>query len=171
MNVDFMLALLTTVVSVITISICLTIDHYREYHILEKHFAGRFGPKIYYPEEGEDYKYCDICHGRLGAERMAVCSCGGRFHIECVREEDCPRCGNDLGHMRKPLPKVLRCPVCLGRTFEGTCYRCGLTIPERNGTFRCQDCGGKVMASNPVCRKCGMRYTARTTKGYMDRVR
>ncbi|MBQ1463019.1 MAG: hypothetical protein IIZ24_02430, partial [Candidatus Methanomethylophilus sp.] len=93
-------------VSVITISICLTIDHYREYHILEKHFAGRFGPKIYYPEEGEDYKYCDICHGRLGAERMDVCSCGGRFHIECVREEDCPRCGNDVGHMRKPLPKV-----------------------------------------------------------------
>lgn len=165
------LALLVIVVTSIAIVIYLYMSYFNIRVFKKKGSSGKFLIPIYYPEEGDDYTFCGICHGRLGSEKVARCSCGGRYHIECVALHNCPECNNDLKHMRRYLPKVLSCPICLRRTSEGHCYHCGITVPSADGTFRCQECGGKVMVSHPVCRKCGTKYSARTTKGYMDRVR
>ncbi len=165
------LAYLTLVVIVITICVEIYMIRYRTYLSPKKHFSGRFWDPIRFPEEGEDARLCDLCHGRLGPEKIAVCACGKRFHPECISQEMCPGCGNDLRHMRVRLPDTMACPICLEPMDDGFCGRCGITVPHADGTFRCPDCGGVVMTSHPVCRKCGAKYAARVTKGYMNRVR
>ncbi len=165
------LALLTMLVIVVTICAELYGCHYRTYLRRKKRFTGKFWTPVYYPEEGEEYGFCDLCHGRLGTGKMALCACGGRYHPDCLKLSDCPACGNDLRHMRVRMTLVLRCPICMRRTSDGHCADCGITVPSADGTFRCPECGTKVMTSHPVCRKCGTRFSARTTKGYMDRVR
>lgn len=169
-NLD-MLAYLTLLAIVITISIEIYMIRYRTYLSPKKLFSGRFWNPIRFPEEGEDARLCDLCHGRLGLEDIAVCSCGKRFHTDCIGQETCPGCGNDLRHMHIRTPNAMSCPICLEPMDDGFCWRCGITVPRADGTFHCPDCGGMVMTAHPVCRKCGAKYAPRVTKGYMNRVR
>lgn len=166
-----MLALLTMLVIVITICIEAYMIRYRTYLTEKKRFTGKFWVPIDHPDEGEDNAFCDLCHGRLGPDKIMVCSCGRRFHTDCAELENCPSCGNDFRHMRCRYTAVMRCPICLSRMDDGYCGYCDITVPRRNGTFHCPECGTIVMTAHPVCRKCGTVYEAKTTKGYMNRVR
>lgn len=166
-----MLALLIIMVNSIAIVYHVRRIRYRTYLRPKKPKAEPFWAPMRYPEDGEDAEFCDICHGRLGDMKMAVCACGKKFHRECVRDQECPNCGNDIAHMFGPKPSVMLCPMCIRRAPGGYCKHCNVVFPRREGTFRCVKCGAKVLASHPECRKCGKIYRPRLAKGYMSRVR
>lgn len=165
------LAYLISLVIVVTIAMEIYMLRFNTFLAPKKRRAGRFFNPIKYPEDGEDMEICDLCHGPLGPEEHALCSCGKRFHLECIAVEDCPLCGNDCRHMHFRMPKVVKCPICLRDSAGGFCKHCEIIIPKKNGTFKCSECGGVVFTSDPCCRKCGCRYLPRTTKGYMSKVR
>lgn len=165
-----MLAYLTILVIVITICIEAYMIRYRTFLSERKWFKGNFWDPIEYPEQGEDFAFCDLCHGPLGSDLIASCACGKRFHYECSELEDCPGCGNDLRHMHIRPPSMIRCPICLQYAPGGYCEDCEITLPHKDGTFRCTGCGAVVFTSNPTCQKCGKRFVPRITKGYMNRV-
>ena len=165
-----MLALLGWMAVAITIVVVGYISHYRTFLRPKQTKSRQFLDPVPYPEDGEDAAFCDLCHGRIGTSLMASCACGRRFHLECVEASGCPGCGNDAGHMHVRKPVSMPCPICLRPTREGHCKVCGITVPRRDGSFRCEVCG-TVLKESLTCRGCGASYRARVTNGYMDRVR
>lgn len=171
MTIDELLGIVLLLAIIATIGIECYKLRYSTYLRPKKKRSGDFFDPYKYPEKGEDEAFCDLCHGRLGPDKLAYCICGNRFHPDCAGLQDCPRCGNDLRHMRIREPFVARCPVCIRRAPGGYCSHCSLTIPRKDGTFKCHNCGTVVFTAHPRCRKCGKRYLPRTTKGYMNKVR
>lgn len=169
MNITESLAILIGLVAVVTIALELYSTRYRTFLRPGNGKSSGFLNPVPFPEDGEDEAVCALCHGRLGTERIAVCACGKKFHPDCIGSETCPGCGNDLRHMHVRPPALMLCPICLRKAPGGHCETCGITIPRRDGSFRCAECGTVVFPSEPACRKCGSTYSARTAKGYMDR--
>lgn len=171
MDITETLALILWLAVLITIAIELYIRRYRTYLKPKREKSGTFWMPVPFPEDGDDEQFCALCHGRLGGDPLAACTCGNMFHPDCIELENCPRCGNDFRHMHYRQPLMIRCPICIRPAAAGICRECGIVLPHADGTFRCEDCGTAVSGTEPVCRKCGAVYVARTTKGYMDRVR
>ena len=167
----YLLALVLWLVVVITIVVEGYSHRFRTFLKPKKENSSSFWDPIPYPEMGEDEEFCGLCHGRIGTEPLALCSCGKKYHLSCVELSPCPVCGNDGPHMHLRRPLIISCPICLRTAPGGHCEHCGIVIPRRDGSFRCGHCGTVVFSSDPTCRKCGTAYSARTTKGYMDKVR
>lgn len=124
--------------------------------------AGVFGKgksrkTTYFLDEGEDEKRCEICHGKIENEELAVCKCGKLFHRVCAEPTGtCPYCGTKFEEMTIREPERTRCPVC-GRFVKGNICECGAVLPRKDNTFLCS-CGNRVDVNKPVCKKCGAVY-------------
>ncbi len=167
----YILAIVLWLAVIIAIAIVSYSNRYRTFLKPKKESSGSFWTTIPYPEMGEDGEICGLCHGMIGDEPLAACSCGKKFHLSCAELAPCPVCGNDAWHMHLRHPRVISCPICLRPAPGGRCGHCKIIIPQQKGTFKCPHCNTVVFTSDPTCRKCGAVYAARFTKGYMDKVR
>jgi len=103
---------------------------------------------------------CGICLGPvLTGDLVAGCTCGRTFHDACAKPTGmCPYCGCDYTDFTVESPCCVKCPSC-GSDVVGSVCECGAVV-NRDG-FTCS-CGNGLDADDPVCKRCGKRYTVRS---------
>jgi hypothetical protein len=108
-------------------------------------------------------KKCEICFGELDDGDVRACDCGKVFHISCSDlTGECPYCKKKIGEMTVRRTVKAVCPGC-GNVAEDSICRCGIVLPDRDGTFDCR-CGSRISITDDECPYCGAVYSTRPGK-------